>query len=137
MWRSRYTSEKPYEDGKWRWMLFDVNTSAFLGGDEDHDTLAYVLEESKMFANLYTNQTFRETFSKRILEMADTVFDVSVVESKIDEYEALMAVPMEKNHQRFFGENNEKFYGRVERMKEFAMLRRPYVEKMLIDNSYE
>ena len=47
-----------------------------------------------MFANLYANQTFRETFSKRILEMADTVFDVSIVESKIDEYEALMAVPM-------------------------------------------
>ena len=55
LWRSRNVSEKPYEDGKWRWMLFDVNTSAFIDDIVDHDTLTYVRQESAMFNNLYNN----------------------------------------------------------------------------------
>lgn len=137
LWCSRTVTDNPYEDGKWRWMLFDVNTSAFYSGNEDHDTLAYVLEESRMFANLYTNNGFRDAFSKRILEMADTIFEPAVVEQKINEYETLMAEPMEKHHQRFFGTNNEMFFERADRMREFAEERKPYVELMLKTNSIE
>jgi len=137
LWRSKSVSDKPYEDGKWRWMLFDVNTSAFYSGNEDHDTLAYVLEESAMFANLSKNDVFKAAFSKRILEMADTIFAPELVNDKINEYETLMAEPMEKNHQRFFGMNNEMFYERADRMKRFAILRKPYVENMLEANLFQ
>lgn len=137
LWRSRNVSEKPYEDGKWRWMLFDVNTAAFLESFKDHDTLAYVLEESAMFASMYRNREFRKAFSQRIQEMADTIFEPSLVEQKISLYEELMAEPMEKNHQRFFGIDNEMFFERAGRMKEFAVTRKPYVEMMLETNLIE
>lgn len=136
LWRSRTVSDKPYEDGKWRWMLFDVNTSAFYSGNEDHDTLAFVLEESVMFENLSQNDVFKDAFSKRILEMADTIFEPELVEYTVNEYVTLMEEPMEKNHQRFFGTNNEMFYERADRMKEFAILRKPYVERMLETNLF-
>ena len=42
-WRSRTTSDQPYEDGKWRWMLYDTEYSTSLysmgGGTYTEDTL--------------------------------------------------------------------------------------------------
>ena len=136
LWRSRDVSDKLYEDGKWRWMLFDVNTAAMVDDFIDHDTLAYVIQESRMFANLSTNAGFRESFSKRILEMADTIFAPEIVEEKLAEYEKLMAEPMEKNHQRFFGTSNDSFYYRIKIMKKFANERKDYVVMMLENNSF-
>ena len=134
LWRSRETTEKLYEDGKWRWMLFDVNTSAFIEDIVDHDTLTYVRQESAMFNNLYNNQNFRGAFKQRILEFADTIFEPSVVDEKITEYENLMSEPMEKNHQRFFGTDNGSFYYRTNTMREFAKQRKAYVEAMIGDD---
>ena len=134
LWRSRETSEKAYEDGKWRWMLFDVNTSAFIDDIVDHNTLTYVQEESEMFANLYRNKEFRELFSKRILEMADTIFEPSLVEQKVTEYEKLMSEPMENHHQRFFSNDNSAFHYSGTMMKEFAKNRKAYVEAMIDGN---
>ncbi len=134
LWRSRETSEKAYEDGKWRWMLFDVNTSAFIDDIVDHNTLDYVIEESAMFANLYRNEGFKEAFSKRILEMSDTIFEPSVVERQVAEYEALMSAPIENNHRRFFLSDNSSFHYRATMMKEFAKNRKAYVEAMIEEN---
>lgn len=42
-WRSRTTSDQPYEDGKWRWMLYDTEYSmslySFMGGTYGEDSL--------------------------------------------------------------------------------------------------
>ena len=48
VWRSRTTSDKPYEDGKWRWMLYDTEYCMGLYGDmmgtaSSYDTLADAL----------------------------------------------------------------------------------------------
>ena len=135
LWRSRETSEKAYEDGKWRWMLFDVNTSAFISDIDDHNTLEYVLTESQMFANLYKNEKFKEAFSEKILQMADTVFEPSLVEQKITEYEKLMSEPMGKNHERFFDGDSSAFHYRADMMKEFAKTRKNYIEAIVGDNT--
>lgn len=113
---------------------FDVNTSAFIDDIVDHNTLTYVQEESEMFANLYRNKEFRELFSKRILEMADTIFEPSLVEQKVTEYEKLMSEPMENHHQRFFSKDNSAFHYSGTMMKEFAKKRKTYVEAMIDGN---
>lgn len=136
MWRSRKVSEKPYEDGKWRYMLFDVNTSAFIDSLIEHDTLAYALEKSELFASLSKNAMFRTDFSTRILEMVDTIFDEENVECKITEYEILMGGPMANHLQRFFGQSNERFYNRANSMRVFARERGKYIRKMLESNSF-
>ncbi len=47
VWRSRTTSDKPYEDGKWRWMLYDTEYCMGLYGDTSggasYDTLSDAL----------------------------------------------------------------------------------------------
>ena len=134
LWRSRECSNKKYGDGKWRWMLFDVNTAAFLDAYVDHDTLTYVRNESKMFDNLYNNQEFKNTFNRRLLEMSDTIFKPSIVDQTVNEYIQLMSEPMNNNHKRFFNTDNSVFTNRADEILEFAKQRKLYVEAMIGKN---
>ena len=108
LWRSSKVSQRPYEDGKWRWMLFDVNTSALHSDLTEHDTLGYVMEECSLFYSLSQNETFKMMFADKLREMRDTILSFATVEAKLAEYEQLMGEPMEKHLQRFFGIKNER-----------------------------
>ena len=137
LWRSRGVSERNYEDGKWRWMLFDVNTDSLRGGLVDHDTLAYVLETCPMFENLSQNSQFRNAFSKRLREIRDSVFEEQLANEKIDEYKLLMTEPMEKHLYRFFNINGEKFREERSDMRAFIALRTDYIDIMLKQNGFD
>lgn len=130
MWRSRYTSEKPYEDGKWRWMLFDVNSTVMV----DIDSIAYVREHSDLFGSLWNNQEFRTAFSERLIQLSDTIFSPEIVDEKLSEYVSLMDDPMENHYQRFFGTSNERFYEEVDKIREFFNNRRETVLESIDNN---
>lgn len=136
LWRSSKISQKPYEDGKWRWMLFDVNTSALHSDLEEHDTLAYVIEECSLFANLSENEKFRDAFATKLREMRDDYFKLEKVETKLGEYELLMSDPMENHLQRFFGRDNERFLHESRQVWAFACLRGEHIEDMLEINGF-
>ena len=136
LWRSSKISKKPYEDGKWRWMLFDVNTSALHSDLEEHDTLAYVIEECSLFANLSENGKFRDAFATKLREMRDDYFKLEKVEAKLGEYELLMSDPMENHLQRFFGRDNERFLHESRQVWAFACLRGEHIEDMLERNGF-
>lgn len=125
LWRSSQSDGVKYEDGKWRWMLFDVNSTAL--DWEDYDSIAKLREKSALFDSLCENEEFRRSFAKRWLEIADTCFDKEVVNQKLDEYVELMNEPMEKHFQRFFGTSNEKFYEEIDNLRYFFNERRQYV----------
>ena len=136
LWRSSKVSQRPYEDGKWRWMLFDVNTSALHSDLTEHDTLGYVMEECSLFYSLSQNETFRMMFADKLREMRDTILSFVTVEAKLAEYEQLMGEPMEKHLQRFFGINNERYYLESREVWAFACLRGEYIEEMLKRNGF-
>lgn len=136
LWRSSKVSQKPYEDGKWRWMLFDVNTSALHSDLVKHDTLAYVMEECELFANLSRNQEFRKMFAEKLREMRDVVFPLGRVENKLAEYELLMSDPMENHLQRFFGRDKERYLIESREIWAFACLRGEQIEEMLERNGF-
>lgn len=134
LWRSRNVSTKPYEDGKWRWMLFDVNSTAMEEGMIDHDTISYMRATSPLFDNLCNNESFRKSFAERMIEISDTVFEKDRVNQKLAEYVEELEVPIEKNFQRFFGTSNEKFYEEIGKLQVFFEHRRPYVMDSIKNN---
>ena len=134
LWRSREVSEKPYEDGKWRWMLFDVNTSALSDHLVDHDTLAWVIQGCQMFANLWSNSSFREMFTETLLEMSENIFEPELVKQKVLAYENLMMKPMDKHYQRFFGGSIGTTYPTTESILEFIDQRADYIPGILAAN---
>ena len=136
LWRSIEKSQRPYEDGKWRWMLFDVNTSALKSDLEKHDTLAYVLEECDLFASLSKNDNFRNAFAERLRKMRDELFELEKVEKKLAEYELLMSEPMENHMRRFCGSDNERYFIESREIWAFACLRGEQIEGMLQKNGF-
>ena len=127
LWRSKIVSEKPYEDGKWRWMLFDVNSTSLSEELISHDIIAALKENSELFNHFCDNEIFRKTFAERVIELSNTIFEVDYVDSKISEYIQLMDLPIEKHYQRFFGTSNEKYYEGIDDIKAFFSQRKPYV----------
>lgn len=134
LWRTRSTSSQKYEDGKWRWMLFDLNTAAMQEESIEHDTLARVIRKSPMFKNLWSNPDFREQFSDRILEMSETIFEKESVVKTVSEYVDFMFEPVRKHHQRFFGKTFEGKYPTAESITNFARGRAEYIAVMLEAN---
>ena len=133
LWRSRDISSKPYSDGKWRWMMFDCNST---GMREDidltsHNTLQRLINRKAFFNSLWQNESFREMFEQRIVYIGETCFDGDDMSRFIDEYEKEMTPVLEKSWDRFYGKDNDKdkvfsdmmeshrafFYGRIDAVK--------------------
>ena len=134
LWRVRETGSGAYEDGKWRWLLFDVNTSSLREELIEHDTLAYVRRKSDLFANLWSNSQFRDSFIETLLEMSETLFNEELALQKIDEYEEFMYVPVQKHHERFFGKTYEGKYPAAASIREFVSRRAGYIPIMIEAN---
>lgn len=73
LWRSRSVTDTPYQDGKWRFMLYDTEFSLGLykeGKTSTQDTLG-IAEESPWFGALMKNDDFRKQFSESLLNVAE------------------------------------------------------------------
>lgn len=127
LWRSRNVTNQTYEDGKWRWMLFDVNSTSMNRGLITHDIIGSLRSTSELFDSMCESEEFKKNFSARLLELTDTIFEKSLVNQKIDEYVQLMDKPMEKHYQRFFGTSNEMYYQSIEEIRDFFNQRKPYI----------
>lgn len=104
-WRVRnpVSGGNEYEDGRWRWMLFDVNTSSLEAGLVGEDTLAFVMEHSAPFRNLCRSDAFREEFTVTLMDLANEVFSPVHTEPLIENHLDLMTEPVDVHLKRFFG----------------------------------
>ena len=74
-WRVRETSLKPYQDGKWRMLVWDFDNGF---SDVDYDLLTDVMdpenEPSAMLLSLMENEGFRSRFINRLADLMNTHF---------------------------------------------------------------
>ena len=103
MWKSTLTDgSTPYADGKWRFMLYDVEFGGIMG---ENDVYVNTIKEDNYkelglldmntgnpavlcFAYLMTNETFRNDFNTRLLEETNTTFEYSHASELLDQFEA-------------------------------------------------
>lgn len=103
-WRSRNIVQGDrYSDGRWRWMLFDVNSGSLSMDRVETDTLAEVLAVDQVFASLFRNGDFRKQFAKRLLYIAEQVYAEENVDRFMDAYLEQMLEPVCCNNRRFLG----------------------------------
>lgn len=108
LWRSVEKRDEAYADGKWRWILFDSNSTSMTAELVNHDTLKFVLENDELFASLWNNEAFRKAFEARILEIADQCFDTAEMDGYIQNYTAEMLPILSESWKRFYGKDNDK-----------------------------
>lgn len=129
LWRTEKTENSLYGDGKWRWIIFDLNSPGF---GIDLDSIKYVMDHDEMFKNMMTNETFRTQLMLRIEELADGVLDAGNMNEILAEYQDFMAEPMRKHDKRFFGDDSlSSFYEEIGKLKTFFAERKEYLIPIL------
>ena len=127
LWRVRNGSDQPDADGKWRWVLFDVNLSMDTAR-ADNDFINRTTKRDPILASLYDNGTFRKALKEKMVELARNNFYPERVNAFVDEYEGRMRHVMGNEYIRFMnGRTEEDFVEACEKIKDFFRLRYDYV----------
>ena len=114
VWRSRSLGSGAYEDGKFRWLIFDLDDAA---GIENGLTTAEVdsfldgsfydvtpLNGDVLFSSLIRNQEFRDRFVSSFTEMAFSNFAYENVAPKLWELSSIYRNGVIRSHERFRGD---------------------------------
>ena len=73
VWRSRTVTDVPYQDGKWRFMLYDTEFSLGLYKEGKTSRVNSFEEacDSKWFGSLMKNESFRDMFAAALRDTAE------------------------------------------------------------------
>ncbi len=135
VWRTRETGEGMYEDGKWRWLMFDVNSGALKSESVDWDIVRMTMDNSRMFNNLCQNEDFKRQFVISFMDIINTSFADERVNSMISDHLALMSDAMNVHLKRFIGvEESQMFQEAVADVQFFMNNRTAYVKQHLKNN---
>lgn len=138
-WRTRSKncsgSFNPYQDGKWRWMLFDVNWGGLTLDLVQADTLALTRQNSSMFDSLCRNPEFQRLFAEKLRYLAKEVFTEEACASYLNSYLEEMTEPLCASSRRFYGvEHREEILRNAQDMAAFFRERADYVDTMIVQN---
>lgn len=112
-WRAVVPGEGEYQDGKWRWMLYDLDDS--LGVGIDIGVPAYAIDsftehagyapcgflEDDPMPSLMGNEEFRRQFVLTFMDMANENFEFSHVSSLLDHFEQQYTDGAAKSYERW------------------------------------
>lgn len=130
LWRTRETGEGTYSDGRWRFLLFDVNGYSMESWLTEEDTYQNVIRQDPLFASLMENPKCREQFAATILDMAENEFLPERINAFLADFEVLMEAPLRKEHQRFYGDSEQNrldFEGEIQEVRAFFEGRYEYI----------
>lgn len=146
MWRAGKISSHEYEDGKWRFMLYDTESNGFEQGKAAVSIDSYQTEIrwdksaspikgstfcGLVFSKLLQNQNFRERFKKTFFEMAENDFAYERVHKILYDLAAIYAEPMREFYHRFVSASpsydEKNFYEQVALIDDFFKNRSNYI----------
>lgn len=139
LWRVRRPSENGgggiYGDGRWRWMLYDVNTGSLRERVVAEDSMGNAMQKNPAFFNLCQSDAFKKQFTLTFMDLVNETFSVENTETVIDEWLALMREPLETHMTRFFGEESlYRLDEDVADIRAFIRRRGPYAVQYLKEN---
>jgi len=141
-----------YTDGRFRWVIKDMDWGFGLMGQASSDTLAHAMNESSssmsggggnsgftsaestlMFRKLLENEEFLEKFINRFCDVMNTNYEESSVVALINEKAAAIedAIPEQANRYPSSVASVESWESSVNTMIEFAQQRTSYVQGFL------
>ena len=143
LWRSTSPDQNiPYADGKWRFMLYDLDMTAGLYQNEttsaSYDYLNGMYRGGSsfvtMFYNLLNNEDFRQKFYDNYIDIMGTVFENGRVDSKITEYVSAYKQAILDTRERFRRDwiiNFLNYDNEVNILRDFFRKRPDYAKKYL------
>lgn len=124
MWRTTQV-ETDYSDGKWRFMLYDMDECIHPDSNTWEDRENWMGENAlfcePMIQSLMDNEGFRRQFCLSFMDIANTTFSYERMHSKLADWSSLYSTQVVKDHQRFYDAayDLEEFYTEVEQVDQF------------------
>lgn len=133
MWRSKKIKGDKYSDGRWRFVLYDVNSSSIDIGLEKYDSIEHAMMENPIFGALMTNDEFKARFLDKMMELRENQFSKENVDGVIAEITNLMSEPMKYHNKRFFGGEPEghAYLDEMKAINDFFDARRDYIPELV------
>lgn len=105
LWRT-VQEGTPYSDGKWRFMLYDLDECAFSDSNAP-ENLGHQMAESPLFnepavKSLLDNEGFRRQFCITYMDIANTTFSYERMHAMLAEWSSFYEAQIIKDHQRFY-----------------------------------
>jgi hypothetical protein len=109
-WRYSGTPGNGVRDGRWRWLMFDIDRSFGLGSNVTTDMVAWLMAEqnhlgeiwpNQLFRNLIEHQGFRSDFINTVMDLLNTVFQPDYVIPVLDSLAAVIEPEMPRHIQRW------------------------------------
>lgn len=140
MWRARKKGTGAYKDGKWRFLLFDLdNTDAYgsTNGALEAAVDPFVeftwIEYDQFYLNLSQNKSFRQRMRNRMDELLAGDFSYERISPILDEFEAQYTDPMTLSVKRFHDPDftGEQYAANVQVVRDFFRERGYYISKYM------
>ncbi len=138
-WRSRNINlNSKYQDGKWRWMLFDLNSEISCLDLEllENDTIGKLIEiNDPLFTSLTRNDSFKQLICERLLYVSNSLYSEDKVNDFIDSYYEEMLETLCLSNKRFYGEERrEELIENAENVRTFLLERHKYIDESIKKN---
>ncbi len=151
MWRTTTVDKSnPYNDGRWRFTIYDVEFGGVTGGGEAKDNtiktgnyeddgmLDMDTENPSMlvFTYLMTNKVWREAFYEKILSLSETCFEYDTAMERLDMLNDSYAPLYDQFFARFpgTGDRNNSInggYASYRCIRDFLGQREKYIQSMI------
>lgn len=128
LWKTKDILNETYADGKFRYMLFDLDKGCFDIKRVDENTVEWLADKNDMFRSLYNNCDFRRQFLTRLLEIGEYTYTDAKINEEIDNY-LTNKDAIEKYYSRFYGDyySGEDFVSEVEEVRQFLLMRKEFI----------
>ena len=132
-WRTRQQGSESYEDGRWRWMLYDLNWSCLSDSLVEENTIAYVKDESKLFYRLCQNECFQKDFTITTCDLMNSVFRLDNVAPELMGLIEKTKPSVLRDLKKYYGNNltEEDYQEDVDDLSRFFINRPPYMVQYL------
>ena len=137
-WKSaEIDKNNPYMDGKWRWILYDINATL---REVDKDNLNCEIREGrpafgehKLLKALLNNAEFEQRFINTMMDLMNKNFRSDYVSPQLKELADEITVSEVLHNKRFYGDDNylNVFSKEVDAIDDFFRERPVYVADML------
>ena len=127
LWRTRKDLQQPIADGKWRWIIYDVNASMDIKNVKK-DFVQYAATRSTLFCSLLDNADFQSALYSKLVQLAQENFYPNRVDAYVEKYVERMHGAMSKEYSRFINtEDEQAFYEHCEEIRNFFHERYNYI----------
>ena len=130
LWRT-VTPSAGFGDGKWRYMLYDMDSPGLTAPYIHHDTVESTLEVSTFSRNLCENEEFRQRLGQTILDLSEGAFAPDRVEETLLELRSELESPMALHYRRWYSDNLEAFYEKTDSNLKFFQKRPEAIREIL------